>query len=66
MKFASNIKFYINIVVEPVVPVEDNNNTNNENNNNEYTYIYGISFKKALQTYFFGSNEIFKNHKVFI
>ena len=55
-----NKKKDLNIVVEPVVPVEDNNNTNNENNNNEYTYIYGISFKKALQTYFFGSNEIFK------
>lgn len=55
-----NKKKDLNIVVEPVVPVEDNNNTNNENNSNEYTYIYGISFKKALQTYFFGSNEIFK------
>ena len=62
-----NKKKDLNIVVEPVVPVEDNNNTNNENNNNEYTYIYGISFKKALQTYFFGSNETFKvNDKVVV
>ena len=56
----------LNIVVEPEISTNDDTD-NNENvkeikENIEYSYIYGISFKKTLQTYFFGSNEDFKIH----
>lgn len=54
----------LNIIVEPEISL-DENITNDEdvvlkNTNIEYSFIYGISFKKALQTYYFGSNENYK------
>ena len=36
---------------------EQINNANTEETVKAYKYVYGVSFKKALQTYFFGSDD---------